>query len=131
MHEVALELCRAACVKLRVLAVCLVSVDTALCVGFCFFFYWLSHIVMSSTRRHAEGMPDSYARQIAAGRGSRVRMPWKNIKKMFTVVRKSLMFFLEKTRNNMFMAFNLQLRVNIAFGFFFNRLICIKKKIER
>lgn len=72
MHEVALELCSAACVKLRVLAVCLVSADTASCVVF---LCWLSHIVTNSTRRHAEGMPDSYARQMVAGRGSRVRMP--------------------------------------------------------
>jgi len=75
MHEVALELCSAACIKLRVLATCLVSVDSALCIAFFGLFYWLSHIVTNSTRRHAEGMPDSYARQIAAGRGSRVRMP--------------------------------------------------------
>uniref|UniRef100_A0A8B9NQU5 PR/SET domain 5 n=1 Tax=Accipiter nisus TaxID=211598 RepID=A0A8B9NQU5_9AVES len=45
--------------------------------------------------------------------------------------KKEFNVFLEKTRNNMFMAFNLQLRVNIAFGFFFNRFVCIKKKIER
>lgn len=76
MHEVALEHCSAACFKLRVLAMCLVSVNTALYVAFVFVsFYWLSHVVMNSTRRHAEGMPDSYARQTAVGRGSRVRMP--------------------------------------------------------
>lgn len=52
MHEVALELCRAACVKLRVLAVCLVSVDTALCVGFCLFFFLL--VIPYSYEQHKE-----------------------------------------------------------------------------
>lgn len=131
MHEVALELCSAACLELRVLTICLVSAYTASCVVF---ICWLSHIVMNSTRRHAEGMPDSYARQIAAGRGSRVRMPWKNIKKMFIVVRKNLMFLWQKNKNqkssNTLLALNVQIQITIVFGFFFNGFICIRKKIK-
>lgn len=49
--------------------------DTLPDVVFFFFFSLLSHVVMSSTRRLVEGMPGSYARQIAVGRGSRARMP--------------------------------------------------------
>lgn len=47
---------------------------------------------------------------------------------MFTVVRKNLMF-LQKNPSDMFLALNLQIRVNI--GFFFNGFICIKKKIKQ
>lgn len=45
---------------------------------------------MSSTKKHAEGMPGSYARLIAVERGSRVRMPWRSTKKMFTPVRRTM-----------------------------------------
>lgn len=47
---------------------------------------------MNNTKKHAEEMPGSYARLIVVGRGSRVRMPWRSTRKMFTPVRRNLKF---------------------------------------
>lgn len=44
-------------------------------------------IVLSSTRRLAEGMPGLCAKPTAVGRGWKARRPWKGTRKMFTLVR--------------------------------------------
>lgn len=45
-------------------------------------------IVLSSTRRLAEGMPGLCAKSTAVGRGWKARMPWKGTRKMSTLVRR-------------------------------------------
>lgn len=44
-------------------------------------------IVLSSTRRLAEGMPGLCAKPTAVGRGWKARRPWKGTRKMSTLVR--------------------------------------------